>query len=94
MNHDQPFYDVLPDEHDCTRLFHGVRSSKYVAQVILPLSPSPPPPSLVHPPQMEFSLAGESALVSAQHDTIAVHLTLKDAGKSVLAASVGCTEKR
>lgn len=39
VKHDQPFYSVLPDEHDCTRLFNGVRSSKYVAQVTLsPLS--------------------------------------------------------
>ncbi|KAL3131480.1 hypothetical protein ABBQ38_007787 [Trebouxia sp. C0009 RCD-2024] len=32
VNHDQPFYGVLPDEHDCTRLFQGARISKYVAQ--------------------------------------------------------------
>lgn len=42
VNHDQPFYGVLPDEHDCTRLFRGVRTSKYVAQVNAP--PTPPPP--------------------------------------------------
>lgn len=33
VSHEQPFYSVLPDEHDCTRLFRGVRTSKYVAQV-------------------------------------------------------------
>lgn len=33
VNHKQPFYSVLPDEHDCTRLFQGGRTSKYVAQV-------------------------------------------------------------
>ena len=33
VKHDQPFYAVLPDENDCTRLFNGVRTSKYVAQV-------------------------------------------------------------
>lgn len=33
VKHDQPFYGVLPDENDCVRLFSGVRSSKYVAEV-------------------------------------------------------------
>jgi len=33
VKHDQPFYSVLPDEHDCVRLFQGGRTSKYVAQV-------------------------------------------------------------
>ena len=32
----QPFYEVLPDEDDCLRLFGGVRLSKYVAQVDIP----------------------------------------------------------
>lgn len=32
VKHDQPFYSVLPDEHDCVRLFRGARTSKYVAQ--------------------------------------------------------------
>ncbi len=36
VKHDQPFYSVLPDEHDCVRLFHGGRTSKYVAQVRSP----------------------------------------------------------
>lgn len=29
---DQPFYQCLPDETDCSRLFGGVRITKYVAQ--------------------------------------------------------------
>ena len=33
VNHNQPFFYVLPDEHDCVKLFQGARSSKYVAQV-------------------------------------------------------------
>ena len=33
VNHEQPFYSVLPDEHDCIRLFQGARISKYVAEV-------------------------------------------------------------
>lgn len=33
VKHKQPFYSVLPDEHDCMRLFQGGRTSKYVAQV-------------------------------------------------------------
>ncbi len=33
VKHNQPFYSVLPDEHDCVRLFQGGRTSKYVAQV-------------------------------------------------------------
>ncbi|DBA98893.1 TPA: hypothetical protein ACH3X1_014642 [Trebouxia sp. C0004] len=32
VKHKQPFYSVLPDEHDCVRLFQGGRTSKYVAQ--------------------------------------------------------------
>lgn len=35
---DQPFYYVLPDEHDCQRLFNSIRLTKYVAEEnILPL---------------------------------------------------------
>lgn len=49
VNHDQPFYGVLPDEHDCTRLFQGARISKYVAQVVAPNPCTPPcPPALMH----------------------------------------------
>ena len=44
VNHDQPFYGVLPDEHDCTRLFHGARISKYVAQVTFIPAHAPLPP--------------------------------------------------
>lgn len=33
VNHDQPFYSVLPDELDCVRLFKALRITKYVAQV-------------------------------------------------------------
>ncbi|KAK9814029.1 hypothetical protein WJX73_009611 [Symbiochloris irregularis] len=32
VQRDQPFYEVLPDEDDCTRLFGSARGSKYVAQ--------------------------------------------------------------
>lgn len=32
VQHDQPFYEVLPDEDECTALFGAVRMSKYVAQ--------------------------------------------------------------
>lgn len=54
MSHDQPFYSVLPDEHDCTRLFRGVRTSKYVAQVFLP-------PPLPHPSQVKCMTSKEHA---------------------------------
>ena len=36
---DQPFYDVLPDEDDCQRLFGAIRISKYVAQENIELLP-------------------------------------------------------
>ena len=32
LQHDQPFYDVLPDEDECQRQFGATRISKYVAQ--------------------------------------------------------------
>lgn len=32
QNAQQPFYHCLPHEHDCVRLFGGVRITKYVAQ--------------------------------------------------------------
>ena len=41
VDHKQPFYSVLPDEHDCLRIFKGGRTTKYVAQVGC-IVPSPP----------------------------------------------------
>lgn len=32
LRHDQPFYEVLPDEDESSRLFGSTRISKYVAQ--------------------------------------------------------------
>ena len=37
---EQPFYEVLPDEDDCQRLFKATRNSKYVAQENVELVPA------------------------------------------------------